>query len=140
MATHWYVVKTFYRSIAEGRAEKPDRYCDPEATLLEERSLLIKAPHKTEAIKKAEKEALDYAHKVGYQNHYNQTIRTQYLGLYDIYKVDGSLQDKKEIFFTNRIINKRVSKKKIAHTYIPKKERDLMRSKRKKFVNREFTD
>lgn len=134
MAAKWFVIKTFYRSTAEGRPEKPDRFYDPDATLVEERSLLIKAMNKTEAVKKAEKEAENYARSVRYQNPYGQTVSTRYLGCYDVYPVEDSLTDKKEIFSTSRIMSKRINDRKIAYVYIGKRD-NLFQSKRKKFLN-----
>ena len=138
MASQWFSVKTFYRSYADGRPVKPDRFCDPDATLVEERTLLIKAKNKGEAIKKAEKDAYEYAKKVDYTNPYEQKVRMEYLGIYDIFDVGPSLSDKKEIFVINRVMSKKISKHKIAHVYINKAERSQEQTKRKKFLNKEY--
>jgi len=78
LATKWFTIKTFYRSFAQGRPVKPDRFYDPEATLVEERTQLIKAKNRAEAIKKVEKDANQYAKRVRYTNPYEQEIVMKY--------------------------------------------------------------
>ncbi len=137
MASKWYSVKTFYRSKAEGQPHKPDRYCDTDATLLEERIVLIRAQSKTEAIKKAEKEANEYASKISYQNPYGQKVSTRYLGFFDLFEIEGNLADKEEIFLMSRIMSKKITDKKIAHVYVNKPNRDLVNSRQKVFINKD---
>lgn len=138
MASKWYSIKTFYRSRAEGRPENPDRYCDTEATLVEERIVLIRAQNPKEAIKKAEKEANEYAEKISYQNPYNQKVTTRYLGFFDLFEIEGNLADKEEIFLTSRLMNRKISDKKIAHVYVNKRKINVTQSNHKVFLNKDL--
>lgn len=134
---NWYAVKTFYRSKADGRPERPDRFYDPDAVLVEERTLLIRAAGRVEALKKAERDAEDYARRIKYKNPYGQDVSMKYLGLYDICELSESLVDKTELFVSSHIMSCHVNDQKIAHAYIPRPDPDLMQSKRKKFLNAE---
>ncbi len=137
MASNFYTVKTLFRSQAKGRPKLPDRFFDPDATLLEERIQLIKAKSRVEALKKAEKDAREYAKRIRYQNPYDQDVTLEYLGLNEIFEVEHALQDKTEIYSSSRIISQKTSVSKIAHTYLNKKQ-SLEHSKRKKFVNKAY--
>jgi len=138
MAANWYCIKTLYRSYTEGRPEKPDLIYDPDATLAEERNLLFKAKNKREALVKAEREAKDYAEKTQYTNPYGQIVKTKYLGYHDIWEIEGNLADKQEIFCTSRVMSKKISDSKIAFIYIGKRNEHFAKTKRKKFINREY--
>lgn len=107
---------------------------------MEERIVLFKAKTKAEATKKAEKEARQYATKNAYTNPYDQKVTTRYLELYDIYSIDGALSDKDEIFCASRVMNKKVSNKKIAHVYLNKPKKDVLHSRRKVFMNKDLVD
>ncbi|MBZ0166031.1 MAG: DUF4288 domain-containing protein, partial [Candidatus Omnitrophica bacterium] len=132
----YYAVKTLYRSVCEGRPQRPDRYFDPDATLLEERIQLIKAKNRAEAKKKAEKDAVEYARRILYKNPYNQEVTLEYMGLCEIYEIEQGLADKAEIYASSRIISKKVSVAKVANIYLnPRQSPD--RSKRRKFLNKE---
>ncbi|HPB67755.1 MAG TPA: DUF4288 domain-containing protein [Candidatus Omnitrophota bacterium] len=137
MPVKWFSVKTLYRITAQGLPEKPDLSFDPDATLVEERILLIKAHHAREAIAKAEREAVDYARRRGCVNPYNQKMCTTYLGFYDIIELSGILQDKTEVFFAARLVSRKVSDQKIARIYIGKR-RGAQQMIYKKFVNKEY--
>lgn len=137
MASNFYTVKTLYRSVAQGRPFQPDRFFDPDSTLLEERIQLIKAKSRKEALRKAEKDAVEYARRVKYKNPYEQEVTLEYLGLNEIYEIEHTLQDKTEIYTSSRIISKKVSVSKIAHVYLNKKQ-SFDQSKRKKFINKAY--
>ena len=138
MAVKWFAVKTLYRSKARGRPEKPDLRYDPDATLLEERLLLIKAKNTTEAISKAERDAKDYAQKASCTNPYNQEIVTYYIGYYDIFELSVPPADKVEVFSMTRLISQRIPDKRLMHIYIGKRDFKYAKGKKKKFSNRDF--
>ena len=138
MSSNWFCVKTLYRAYADGRPEKPDLIYDPDATLVEERNLLFKAKNKREAIMKAEREAKDYAEQSQYINPYGQNVRTRYLGYHDIWEIDGGLADKQEIFCMSRVMSKKVSDSKVAFMCIEKRVEKVVKTKRKKFINRDY--
>ena len=138
MAVKWFSVKTLYRLKAEGRPEKPDLTYDPDATLLEERTIFIKATSMREAAYKAEREAKDYARDRMCYNPYNQKLVTYYMGFCDVYDVEGSPVDRMEIFSASRIISRRISDAKIARIYIGKRDHSYSKGKWRKFINREY--
>lgn len=138
MASKWFAVKTFYRSDTRDRPVRPDKYYDPDVTVLEERVILIKAKSRQEAAIKAEKEAMDYARFAVCRNPYEQKIETRYLGYYDIFELEKSPDDKTEIFVTTRLISRKVNNGKIAHVYGAPKEGRFDKSRRKKFLNQEY--
>jgi hypothetical protein len=84
MAWEWYAVKTLHRWEAFGEPQNPDKNYDPNATLLEERVVLIKARTFDEAIRKAEKGAAEYPGHVMI-NPYSQEIRFRYMETCDAY-------------------------------------------------------
>lgn len=67
----WFGVKTLYRACARGRPTKRDRHYQPDATLIEERVVLVRAADFDHALKGANREALAYA-RDGYENQYGQ--------------------------------------------------------------------
>lgn len=136
MAAQYYAVKTFFRSICQGRPERPDKYFDPDATLVEERIQLIKAKGVAEARKKAEKDAVEYARRILYKNPYNQQVTLEYMGLCEIYEIQQPLADKIEIYAASRIVSRKVSTAKIGRTYLNERQ-PLDRSRRRKFLNKD---
>ena len=138
MASKWFCVKTLYRSYTEGRPVKPDRLYDPDATLIEERLVLLKARDKREAVIKAEREARDYAQKTTYINPYEQKVLTRYTGFYDLWEVQGTLQDRQELYSMGRVISRKVSDAKAAFLYIGKRSADPSRGRHRKFMNKTY--
>ena len=137
MAVKWFSVKTLYRTTAKGLPEKPDLSFDPDATLIEERVLLIKAHHAREALSKAERDAKDYARKRECRNPYNQKLCTSYLGFYDIMELPDNPQDKTEVFSVTRLVSRKVTDQKVARIYIGKRPgaRQVIH---KKFINKDY--
>jgi hypothetical protein len=91
-------VKTLYRWEAIGEPQVVDNGFDRDATLLEERVLLIKADSLDQAIERAEREAIEYA-KQSYKNYHGQTVQTRYLGCCDAYDIgEDSIGDGIEVF------------------------------------------
>jgi hypothetical protein len=134
----WFSVKTLYRSTAAGLPEKPDLHYDPEATLMEERILFVRAKNLPEAVAKAEREAGDYAQKVSFLNPYNQKVTTRYLGFYEAFELNENPGDKVEIYSSGRLVNSRISDAKVAHVYIGKRSGQVPKGRWKKFTNREY--
>ncbi len=113
----------------QGLPEKLDLSFDPDATLVEERILLIKAHYA--------REAMDYARRRRCVNPYNQKMCTTYLGFYDIIELSGIPQDKTEVFSAARLVSRKVSDQKVARIYIGKR-RGTKQMIHKKFVNKEY--
>jgi len=134
----WFAVKTLYRSEAHNRPEKPDLGYDPDATSFEERILLIKARTRSEAVVKAEREARNFATQSGCVNPYGQHVITRYMGYCDLVELKDHPGDKVEIFNTHRIVNRRISDRKLGRLYAGKRPRNSAQGKWRKFINRDY--
>lgn len=138
MNVKWFAVKTLYRSTAFGLPEKPDLHYDPEATLLEERIVFVRAKNLAEAVAKAEREAEDYAQKVSFLNPYHQKVTTRYLKFYEAHELAENPGDKVEVYSSGRLVNSRISDSKVAHVYIGKRSGHAPKGRWKKFSNRAY--
>lgn len=137
MRWKWYGVKTVFRTDASGRTklDVPNDYDD--ATLVEERVVLIRARSSDEAIRKAEAEAKAYA-KETYRNVYEQTVKCRYLGACDAFELYEEPAQGVEVFSSTEVISRRVSDKDVVNQHIGKTETAITSDKRRKFRNIEF--
>ncbi len=112
MVWKWFGVKTISRWETIGKPNSMDDGYDDEATLIEERIVLIRARSSDEAIKKAEKEAVE--NQSEYNNFYNQKVRIRYLKCCDAFELfDEDLKSGTEIFSMTKFISKKVEDSKI---------------------------
>jgi hypothetical protein len=123
------------------RRPDPVKYVDEnysdEATLVEERIVLLRARSFDEAIAKGESEAKLYA-KGTYKNLYGQTVKARYMKVcdaFELYDEPGALV---EAFSTTNIISKQISDKHVVDRYLGNDESDAERRQRRKFFNAEF--
>lgn len=84
MIWKWFGVKTLTRWEAIGKPKTIDKNFDEDATLVEERIVLIKARSFDEAIKKGEKEAKNNLSE--YRNFYGQKVKQRYLEVCDAFE------------------------------------------------------
>lgn len=140
MASKWFSVKTLYRWDTVDKPQGPDRFYDPDATLLEERVVLIKANSFSEATQKAKQEAQDYVRSPGgFINPYGQNMKISFLNCYDCFELFDNPADKVEVFSTIRILSRKIHNAKIKNIFIcPTREPHYLQSKRKKFINKDF--
>src|SRR5689334_915831 len=122
MAWSWYCVKTLYRWRATGEPDNPDQDFDPDASLIEERIVLIKARSFDEAIEKAEKEAHKYAKQPIYENLYGQTVRTKYLECCEAFELYDPPAANIEIYSATEIVSTKVKDAEIVDRKMGKKE------------------
>ena len=108
MATSWFGVKTLYRVTAEGRAKNKDEFYDANATLLEERIVLIEAEDIATAKLKADEDAEGYAEEVNFENPYGQQVSMTYLGQCEAYILLHDLEEGSEVFSSTEVIAKSV--------------------------------
>lgn len=135
----WFSIKTVYLSSTIGLPSNVDSFYDPNAGILEERIILVKAKTIKDAIKKAKTEAKKYASQPNYKNCYGQTVICRYLNGYDAFELyDDPPFDLCEVFSANRIIDKRKSKKVLNNLVMGEKESKKVFQKRQKFFNRDF--
>ncbi len=137
MSWKLYGVKTVYRTDALGNTNIviPDDVND--ATLVEERIVLIKARSHDEAIRKAEAEAEVYT-KETYRNVYEQTVRCRYLGACEAFELYEEPSPGVEVFSATEVISRSVSDEDVVNQYLGQPETDPIDAQRLKFLNLEF--
>ncbi len=140
MAWKWFGVKTLTRCEAIGRPKAVDENFDGDATLLEERVVLIKARSFDEAIKKGEREAENYLAE--YKNFYGQTVKQRYLKVCDAFELfDEPNENGVEVFSLTEMVSKKVKDSVLIENKFGKNEsRESFKRKREKFWNAELLD
>lgn len=101
----WYGVRSLYRLVALGRPKNPSASYAPDATLVEERIVLVKARNNEEALRKAETEGKNYARSIRHTNGYGQRIKNRILKVLDAYELFDSLSSGAEVFSTTEEID-----------------------------------
>lgn len=114
----WYGVRSLYRWVALGRPKNPGEGFVPDATLVEERIVLIRARSDEEALKKAEKEGKTYARSIRYTNGYGQKVRKRMLKTLDAYEMFDSPNLGAEIFSATEEIDASVPDEQICERLI----------------------
>ena len=138
MPNKWYSVRTLYRSRTEDRPVKPDLSYDPDATLLEERVVLIRAKSRQEAQAKALREAKDYAGTGTFVNPYEQTVRTDLLRTCDVYELHENPADKTEVYVASHLMSRRIPDAKVEKIFTPRRVLDHKRGRYRKFIKQEY--
>jgi hypothetical protein len=131
----WFGVKTVYRSRATGRPLKRDRHYDPDATLIEERIVLIRATDFDQALKAAEREALRYV-RDGHENLYGQRIETRFLGACDAFELFDPPGPHGEVYSRTEIVSRGITNAAVVKQLIGSSSTKGERYTRRKFVNR----
>jgi len=134
MAWKWYGVKTVFRTETKGRPTSVDSLYDADATLVEERILLIRARSFDDAIAKAESEAKLYEVDT-HSNFYGQTVKTRYLNACDAFELFDEPGSNVEIYSATELVPKSVSDCKVVDQHLGRKETKIARQTRKKFLN-----
>ncbi len=107
MSWKWFGVKTLTRWEAIGKPKSIDENFDADATLIEERVVLIKARSFDEAIRKGEKEAKGNLSE--YKNFYGQKIKQRYLEVCDAFELfDEPNENGIEVFSLIETVSKKV--------------------------------
>lgn len=114
----WYGVRSLYRLIALGEPKDPSESYVADATLVEERIVLIKARSDEEALRKAEKEGKTYARSMRSTNGYGQKVRKRMLKLLDAYELFDSVNPGAEVFSATEEINASVPDEQICERLI----------------------
>jgi hypothetical protein len=114
----WYGVRSLYRLVALGKPKDPDASFVPDATLVEERIVLIKARSDEEALRKAEKEGKNYARSIHFTNGYGQKVKNRMLKVLDVYELFDSLRSGAEIFSVTEEIDASVADKQLGERLI----------------------
>ena len=140
MSWKWFGVKTLTRWEAIGKPKSIDENFDADATLVEERIVLIKARSFDEAIKKGEKEAENYLAE--YKNFYGQKVKQRYLKVCDAFELfDKPNKNGIEVFSSTEMASKKVKDSVLIENKFGKDESvESFKRKREKFWNAELLD
>jgi hypothetical protein len=140
MAWKWFGVKTLTRWEAIGKPTFVDENFDEDATLVEERIVLIKARSFDEAIKKGEKESENYLAE--YKNFYGQKVKQRYLKVCDAFELfDEPNQNGVEVFSSTEMVSRKVKDSVLIENKFGKDESvESFKRKREKFWNAELLD
>ena len=138
MSWKWFGVKTLTRWEAIGKPKSIDKNFDADATLIEERVVLIKARNFDEAIKKGEKEAKNDLSE--YKNFYGQKVKQRYLEVCDAFELfDEPNENGIEVFSSTEIISSKIEDSVMIESKFGKDEStDFDKQKRRKFWNAEL--
>ncbi len=140
MAWKWFGVKTLTRCEAIGKPKSIDENFDEDATLIEERIVLIKARSFDEAIKKGEKEAENYLAE--YKNFYGQKVEQRYLKVCDAFELfEEPNENGVEVYSSTEMVSQKVKDSTLIENKFGKDESvDSFERKREKFWNAELLD
>lgn len=134
----WFSIKSLYQSKVIGKPQKTDNCYDSTLSLVEERIVLFKAKTSKEAIRKAEKEARQYASENPYVNPYAQKVVMKYLCVCDVFELYDEVKELVEVYSTTRLLNTNLKLQRIVEAMQGKREDKKTFLKRKKFFNKEF--
>lgn len=138
MAWKWFGVKTLTRWEAIGRPKFIDENFDSDATLIEERIVLIKARSFDEAIRKGEKEAKRNLSR--YRNFYGQEVKQRYLEVCDAFELfDKPNENGVEVFSLIETVSKKIKDSVLIENKFGKNESpESFARKREKFWDAEL--
>jgi hypothetical protein len=131
----WFGVKTLYRTRTIGRPNKRDRHYDPEATLVEERIILVRANGFDRALKAARRDALTYTRN-GYRNLYGQKVETTFLDAWDAFELFDPPGTDREVYSRTEIVSRGISNSTVVKQLMGPSSVRGEQYIRRKFLNR----
>jgi uncharacterized protein DUF4288 len=137
MPWKWFGVKTVFRTEAHGKPNSLDESYDAEATLVEERVVLIRARSFDEAISKAEAEAQTYASEE-YRNPYGQSVKQRYLWACDAFELFDQPGAGVEVYSSTELVLQSVPDREITERRMGANETKDEERRRRKFFNAEL--
>jgi len=137
MPLQWFAVKTVYRSSVRGKPAGTDQDYDGEATLVEERVVVLRATDHNDAIRRGEREASQYV-SPRYVNPYGQSVVTRYLKAIESFELFDDPDDLREVWSSTRIIPKTIGDRDVVNIFFGPTIK-AERRRRKKYMNREFS-
>ncbi len=129
----WYGVKTLYRIAARGRAVRKDPDFDPDATLVEERVVLVRARSFDEATDRGEKEARSYVSSPRWVTPYGQRVTATFLGVCNAFVLSGEPGAGQEVYSRTELVGSRVSDDAVVSRLLGREETPRDRRRRRKF-------
>ncbi len=130
MSWKWYGVRTLFRTQATGRPVGTDEDYSEDATLVEDRVVLVRARSFDEAIQKAESEAHKYAAEVSHRNPYGQRVKRRYLRYCDAFEMWADPANREEVFSSTEVVVLKESDEAIIDRVIGSKETTTDRRRR----------
>lgn len=140
MSWKWFGVKTLTRWEAISKPKSIDENFDKDATLIEERIVLIKARNFDEAIRKGEKEAKNSLSE--YKNFYGQKVKQRYLEICDAFELfDEPNENGVELFSLIETVSSKVKDSILIENKFGKNQSpESFARKREKFWDAELLD
>ena len=133
-AWKWYGVKTAYRLEPAGQPEGTDNDFWGEGSLVEERVVILRARTFSEAIRKAEREAMTYASDIKDRNPYGQQLAMRYLGTCEAYELtDAELRSGSEVFSMTELVRRSVKDAAVVEKRFGREESARDKARRKNF-------
>src|ERR1044072_4641299 len=127
-----------WKAYFNGKPTSQDASYDSEATLIEERVVLIRARSLDEAISKAESEAKKDASEE-FHNPYGQIVKQRYLKACDAFELYDDPDSGREVFSTTALVPKSMSDNEIINQHLGVKESKDGIQRRRKFFNAELS-
>ena len=132
----WFGVKAVFRRVATGKPRSSDVHYDPDATLVEERVVLLRARTPRQALARAEREATRYARQPSHENLYGQSVRLRFLADLDAFELYDPPDHAREVYSRTEVVSRRVSDREVVNKYLGKAADRKEQYIRRKFVNR----
>ena len=127
MAWSWYAAKSVYETtVGPGKDRRGDR-------LVEERIVLVKARSASEAMAKAEKEALRYTRGLRYKNYDGDLVQTKYIGALDVFTMDGEPAGGREVYSSSRIVSANMKTEDLLDILLGPEQSDEEQKARRRF-------
>jgi hypothetical protein len=137
MPWKWFAFKSLIRTQAHGRASSPDRHYDADATLIEERIVIVRARDFKEAFRKGEAELDQYVSENHHTNPFGQRVRSRALPRSEVFMLFDEPGPGAEVFSSTHILPRSVSDSQAVERLFGPRERS--RRLRTKFLNSRFS-
>ena len=98
----WFGVKAVFRRVATGKPRSRDVHYDPDATLVEERVVLLRARTPRQALASLAFCSTRYARQPSHENLYGQSVRLRFLGDLDAFELYDAPDHAREGVFAHR--------------------------------------
>jgi hypothetical protein len=136
MPWKWFAFKSLIRTRVAGRPTRPDRHYDPDATLIEERVILVRARSFEEALQKGEADLDEYVSDSRI-NPFGQRVRDHALRRVEAFLLFDEPGPGAEVFSSTHILPRSVSDSEVIERLFGPPENDP--AVRTKFLNSEFS-
>ena len=140
MSWKWFGSKSLYRWEAKGKPKCIDTDYDRTSTLVEERTVLIRARNSVEALEKALNEANAYCKDYVFQNCYGESVSIRFLKCCDVVELLDEPGSGIEMHSNNFITKKAIGDKSLVDRFLGKPESKKQRAARFRFMDAELVE